>query len=74
MKSDFRTIRRLVSYMRELGMTHLKHGDLEITLGPAPQPKAPVLELTPEEKASVEAFKKESRPLTDEEMLFWSAK
>jgi hypothetical protein len=47
----------LIAALREQGVTHFKHGDLELTLGPAPRPQGPKLVPSTLEKPPIDSDK-----------------
>lgn len=66
---DLKELNKLVTLCRKLGVTHLKAGDLELTLGDA-QPKAK----RKSRKAAVEDNSEiESDAPDSDALLFWSA-
>ena len=66
--TNLKELRKLIKLCRDNGIKQIKTADLEITIDNGalyPKPKVKVKEVAKEENS-------DSRPLTDDEILFWS--
>lgn len=67
---DLKQLKALIALCRKNGITSIKHGDIELTLGEAPTKTIATKDVA---KESIATDKVESDSLSPEALLFWSS-